>query len=226
MALEVMRSETKYLLSRSDAARIKEKLLLVMKPDSYSENGSYRVRSLYFDTPDLADMFDKDVGAYSRKKVRLRIYDTAQENAKLELKEKRGGVQRKRSVWVTRAMCERLRNGDLSVLANRGNEFLDEMYLLMTLNVYRPYIVVEYDRQAFCYEFGDVRITFDSNVRTSRSNLDLFDSDMQFISVYPDVVMEVKYTGFFPEILSDILSDVNPIRDSVSKYYLSAEEIE
>ena len=81
-----MRSETKYLVSHSDAARIKEKLLLVMKPDSYSENGSYRVRSLYFDTPDLADMFDKDVGVYSRKKVRLRIYDTAQENAKLELK--------------------------------------------------------------------------------------------------------------------------------------------
>ena len=221
-----MRSETKYLISRRDAMQIKEKLLAVMKPDSFSENGSYTVRSLYFDTPDLSDMFDKDLGAYSRRKIRLRIYDVNQENAKLELKEKRGSVQRKRSVWVTRAMCERLKNGDLSVLLNRGNEFLDEMYLLMTLNVYRPFIVVEYDRQAFCYEFGDVRITFDSDVRTSRSNLNLFDGDMQFASVYPDVVMEVKYTGFFPEVLSDILSTVNPIRDSVSKYYLSAEEIE
>ena len=226
MAIEVMRSETKYLISRRDAMQIKEKLLAVMKPDSFSENGSYTVRSLYFDTPDLSDMFDKDLGAYSRRKIRLRIYDVNQENAKLELKEKRGSVQRKRSVWVTRAMCERLKNGDLSVLLNRGNEFLDEMYLLMTLNVYRPFIVVEYDRQAFCYEFGDVRITFDSDVRTSRSNLNLFDGDMQFASVYPDVVMEVKYTGFFPEVLSDILSTVNPIRDSVSKYYLSAEEIE
>lgn len=226
MALEVMRSETKYLVSPYEAARIKEKLLFVMKPDSFSENGSYKVRSLYFDTPDLSDMFDKDVGSFSRRKIRLRIYDTAQEKAKLELKEKRGNVQRKRSVWVTKAMCERLSQGDVSVLANRENGFLDEMHLLMTLNVYRPYIVVEYDRQAFCYEFGDVRITFDSNVRVSRSNLNLFDSEMQFISVYPDVVMEVKYTGFFPEILSDILSDVNPIRDSVSKYYLSAEEID
>ena len=225
-ALNVMRSETKHLLSRTEAARLKERLKFLMKPDSYSPDGSYKVRSLYFETPDRRDMFDKDVGAYARRKIRLRIYDPNQQKAKLELKEKRGSVQRKRSAWVTKAMALRLIEGDFSVLYNRNDPFLDELYVMMTTEIYRPFVVVEYDRQAYTYPLGDVRVTFDSGVRASRSNFNIFDPDMQFVSVFPDVVAEIKYTGYFPEILSDIISDHCPVRDSVSKYFLSAEEFE
>lgn len=219
--LDVMRSETKYLLSRNAAARLQDKLAVFMTPDSYSGRKPYRIRSLYFDTPDGGDAFDKDVGAYYRRKIRLRIYDTAQERAKLEHKEKAGSSQRKKSVWVSKALCNRLAKGDLSVLYGQNNDFLNEMYLLMTTGGYRPSVVVEYDRLAFTYPLGDIRITFDSGVRACRSSFDLFDPNMTFQEVYPDVVMEVKYSGFYPEFLAALLGDFDPVRDSVSKYYLS-----
>lgn len=225
MALEVMRSETKHLLSRREAARLKERLLHFMSPDSYSP-GVYTVRSLYFDTPDGDDAFDKDLGAFSRRKIRIRIYDPKQENAKLEIKEKQGNVQRKRSVWITRALADRLAEGDVSVLCGRGDPLLDELYTLMAGRIYRPSVVVEYDRLALTYPLGDVRVTFDSNVRASRSNFSLFDPNMVFVSVFPDVVCEIKYTGYFPEFLSDIVSDHCPVRDSVSKFFLSTEEFD
>lgn len=221
-----MRSETKYLLSRAEALRLQAKLSRFLSPDSFSGSESYRIRSLYFDTPDGSDAFDKDLGAFYRKKIRLRTYDPAQERVKLERKEKAGACQHKRSVWVTRAFAEELSKGNLSVLANRQNDFLDALYTEMTLGAYRPSVMVEYDRRAFEYPLGDVRVTFDSGVRASRSNFDLFDPNAVFSSVYPDVVMEVKYSGFYPEFLADLLADHDPVRDSVSKYFLSFDEFD
>ena len=225
-AIEVMRSETKYLLSRHEAQRLADRLAPFMKEDAHGKGGGYRVRSLYFDTPYGDDAADKEMGVFSRRKIRLRIYDPKQENAKLELKEKRGGVQKKRSVWVTKAFAYRLADGDLSVLCGRNDPLLDELYVTMSENVYRPSVVVEYDRRAFTYPLGDIRITFDSGVRASRGNLDLFDENMQFVTVFPDVVTEIKYTGYFPEFISDLVSDHSPVRDSVSKYFLSADEFD
>ena len=224
--LDVMRSETKYLLSRFEAARLCDRLKLFLSPDTFNNDNDYTIRSLYFDTPENDDVFDKDLGAFYRHKLRLRIYDVSQERAKLEFKEKSGGVQRKRSVWVTRAMAKRLASGDFSVIGHRNDPFLDELYVLTQEKAYRPLIVVEYERRAFTYPLGDVRVTFDKNVRANRSNFDLFDPNMQFTSVFPDVVMEVKYTGFLPEFIADLLSDHNPVRDSVSKFYLSADEFD
>jgi len=97
--LSVMRSETKYLVSPAQAMRLRERLSLFLEPDAFNGQNSYTVRSLYFDTPENGDVFDKDVGAFYRHKLRIRIYDTAQEKAKLELKEKSGSVQKKRSAW-------------------------------------------------------------------------------------------------------------------------------
>jgi len=224
--LDVTRSETKYLLSRAEAARLQTRLSHVLLPDEYGGTEPYRIRSLYFDTPDGGDAFDKDLGAFYRKKIRLRVYDTAQEKAKLELKEKQGACQRKQSVWVTKAFVSRLAQGDLSVLHGQGNAFLERLYVIMQTGCYRPSAVVEYDRVAFTYPFGDVRITFDSGVRACRTSFDLFNPDMVFSSVYPDVVMEVKYTGFYPTALADLLESINPVRDSVSKYFLSFDEFD
>ena len=222
--LEVMRSETKYLVSRREAARLADRLGILLMPDAFNGKDRYTVRSLYFDTPDRDDVFDKDVGAFYRKKLRIRIYDTNQQKAKLELKEKVGGIQRKRSLWISREAAAKLSSGDADALLSLNDPFALELYALIKKAVYRPVAVVEYDRQAFTYPLGDVRITFDSNVRANLSNFDLFCKDMQFDTVYPDVVMEVKYTGFLPEFICDILSDHDPVRDSVSKYYLSAQD--
>ena len=44
----------------------------------------------------------------------------------------------------------------------------------MALNLYRPAVIIEYDRLAFTYDLFSTRITLDSNVRSSELVLDLY----------------------------------------------------
>ncbi|MGN0414737.1 MAG: VTC domain-containing protein [Agathobacter sp.] len=65
--------------------------------DSFSQKGSYMVRSLYFDTPEDRDYFQKINEQNVRRKIRLRIYSPTDQRAKLEMKQKENIFQRKRS---------------------------------------------------------------------------------------------------------------------------------
>ena len=84
----VGRSEYKYYMPYTDAYRLMTRVSEIMVPDEYSLNGSYRVKSLYFDSVDNQDYFEKMSGYQERKKIRLRIYDEDSAYAKLEMKAK------------------------------------------------------------------------------------------------------------------------------------------
>ena len=45
-------------------------------------------------------------------------------------------------------------------------------------NALRPKVIVDYDREPFILKEGDVRITFDSNVRAAVPDADFFDPDL------------------------------------------------
>ncbi len=218
--LVVMRRETKYHIAYQDYIVLAEKLSKLIEPDKFSQNGKgYIVRSLYFDNYGSNDFFDKDIGCFYRKKLRIRIYDPNQDRAKIEIKEKFGSNQRKRSAWLTRNEVYEVINGNPSVLLGKGNDFLDEVYALIMTEGYHPAVTVEYDRRAYVYHTSNVRITFDGKVRANYGNFDLFDPDMQFVEVTPEVIMEVKYSGFMPQFIYDIIGSYNANNDSVSKYY-------
>lgn len=216
----VLRRETKYHISHKDYLQLVKKLSRLIQPDPHNQGmQGYFVRSLYFDSLDYGDYYDKQSGVYYRKKVRIRVYDPAQDSAKLELKEKFGVNQRKRSVWITREMARQIAAGNYSVMLARGNDLLDELFVLMTTQQYRPCVMVEYQRHAFVYPYGNVRITFDSHVGANYSNHNLFDPDVQFQEVTPEVIMEVKYSGYMPEFLYDVIAGYNAVYDSIGKYY-------
>lgn len=88
----VLRTEEKYLLSYPQALKLQSKLRHLLPVDAFGGENGYRVRSLYFDSFHNTDYHDKSAGTYHRKKVRLRIYDERQTDAKLELKEKHGAI--------------------------------------------------------------------------------------------------------------------------------------
>lgn len=81
--LDVSRKELKYLVSQQEVYRLKEKLRAVMRADSHGDSQGYRVRSLYFDSLFDSDFEDKVAGYDNRQKVRLRIYNEADQNVKL-----------------------------------------------------------------------------------------------------------------------------------------------
>ena len=57
--LTVLRREEKYVLHMQEAMHYQKQFEQILMTDAFSENGSYSVRSLYFDTADDRDFFDK-----------------------------------------------------------------------------------------------------------------------------------------------------------------------
>lgn len=218
--LEVLRTEYKYGIGQAEAYRLGFKLSQLLHPDIHNGCGGYLVRSLYFDTPDNTDFFEKLDGCELRRKLRLRIYSPNAPFAKLELKEKQGSLQRKRSLTLSRADAERLSVGDYEPLIKNGSPFALEIYGIMTQCCYQPKCIVEYDRRAFAEETNNIRITLDSGLRANEAELDLFSEKLLLYPVSePDMVtLEVKYDNFLLSYIKDMVSTIDHTAISQSKY--------
>lgn len=68
----------------------------------------------------------------------------------------------------------------------------------------RPRVLVSYVREPYVYAAGNVRVTFDSNIRTSLFQRDFLDGalpDIIATDAPGDIILEVKYDAFLPEII-------------------------
>ena len=95
----------------------------VMREDPHNGVHGYRIRSLYFDTVYDEDYHEKLAGIETRRKIRLRCYDPAAGYAMLEMKQKQGASQLKRSLRVTREVAQRLITGDYTPLLQSREAF-------------------------------------------------------------------------------------------------------
>ena len=215
--LEVNRKELKYHLNAAQVPALQRWLAPFLLTDCHGGPEGYTVRSVYFDTLWDSDLLDKVDGCDCRQKIRLRIYGTGGP-IKLELKQKSGGFQRKRSLTVTEEEARALMAGDWDLLRRRQEPLADTLYQKLLLGCYRPKCIVEYQRLALYAPENDIRVTFDSNLRSSESNLDLFDLSAPLYPVEPPgaVTLEVKYNGFlFSNIKLALGSEIgSPISNS------------
>lgn len=225
--LDVLRTEQKYCLNFKEAMRMGGRLSQVLHADDNSKDGGYLVRSLYFDTPYDRDFFEKLDGYECRKKIRLRIYDPEARTAKLELKEKQGDQQRKRSLTVDRADARKICQGDYSPLLNDGSDFAVELYGRMKQLAYRPKCLIEYRRSAFTVPENDTRITLDYNLRTSECCLELFDQEpiLYPVSIPAGVTLEVKFNRFLLSYVKNLVSLPSHMRTSASKYAVARNQL-
>ena len=219
MQLGVYRHEKKFIIGHDKAARLQEELALLLETDPYSANGYYSVRSLYFDSINERDYYEKLAGDYLRRKIRLRVYTPEDKTAKLEIKEKRGDLQHKQSLIVDREQARLLCQGDYFFLGDMDSELARRLYLMMTLKSYRPAALIEYDRRAFVYQEFDTRITFDTAVKSSETEQDIFEKEPLYNSILADrVVLEVKYNGKLFKPISGVLKKYGITNTSYSKY--------
>lgn len=218
--LEVNRRELKYLVSPTEVMYLKQKLAAVLSEDLHNSGNGYMVRSLYFDSLADCDFEDKVDGYDKRQKIRLRIYDIHSAQAKLELKEKEGNAQRKRSLLLNRGEAESMIRGDYTFLMSRSEPVAHKLYTMMVMKCYMPKCIVEYDRMAFCAETNDIRITFDRNLRATELNYNLFEENLMLypVSDAASVTMEVKYNGFLFTHIKNILNQSDKMQISNSKY--------
>lgn len=219
---EVLRQEKKILISMDKYYELSRRVEKVLEADSNNRGEGYIIRSLYFDTIDNRDFVEKEAGVELRRKIRLRNYGPKSQFAKLEMKQKQGAMQKKRSLKMSREDAETLIKGNYGVLLNYDEPFAAECYWMMNQFCYIPKTVVEYRRKAFIAEENSTRVTFDHHIMGTESNTDIFSEKLPLNPLLNTflVVMEVKFNGFLLGYVKDILKNAGTGELAVSKYCL------
>ena len=220
------RHELKYLINLPEWVLLRSRLPAALKPDTHTgEDGEYWIRSLYFDDYWNTAYEEKDEGVLTRKKYRIRVYNCSDEWIVLERKNKYGPYIWKQSAPLTRRQTEAVLDGDYSVLLEGEVPLLEEFYYECTSRVMRPRVIVDYDREPWVMEAGDVRITFDKHVRAGMGEFSLFDPDLPTVETLPAdrMIMEVKFTEFLPKMVKSILPPRSAELTAASKYVLCCD---
>lgn len=220
---KVLREEKKFLINIADFRSISARLEKVMAQDPHNGVHGYIIRSLYFDTPYDTDFFEKQAGVELRRKIRLRCYDPKLDFAMLEMKQKQGARQLKRSLRVSREDAVRMTAGDYSPLLRYSEPFAAEIYGMMQARSYIPRAIVEYNRKAFIAKENRIRVTFDNRIVATESCFDLFSEKLNMNPVLDpyNVVLEVKFNGFLLNYIQSMINCVDKSEMSVSKYILA-----
>ncbi|GIO14088.1 molecular chaperone [Cohnella xylanilytica] len=226
MAIEVFnRYENKYLMDSQAFYAIYNRLLEHMVLDEYNGNGKfYSISNVYYDTERDSLIRSSLAKPKYREKLRIRAYGVPAADGKvyLELKKKVFGLVNKRRTAL------RLNEAYDFVRTGRAPEPKDYMnrqvvreieYFLRRYEL-QPKVYLAYDRIAmFCKGNRDLRITFDTNIRSRRHDVRLESGDDgEPLLERGQWLMEVKAEKTVPVWLSRLLSELRMFRTSFSKY--------
>ena len=189
-----------------------------MRHDEHGNEGKYFIRSLYLDDIYMADFNQKNAGLSRRRKYRIRIYDCSDDVIKFEIKDKFDSYISKKSSLITRDQCERILKGDFGfvsdmILHNRQtaesekNRALRMGCIDCACKILRPQVVVDYDREVFICDEGNVRMTFDMNLRAGQGTGSIFDPHLPTVPAYENgkMILEVKYDDYLPQFIRRML---------------------
>lgn len=221
------RVEDKYTCSERELALLQARLKAVLQPDKNQvhDNG-YKITSVYFD--DLSDthLRDTEDGNRLRQKYRIRIYNDSFKTIKLEVKYKRDCRVFKKAKTITLEQLKLLLAGQC---IPDEQPSLDNTITLFNTAIstrgLRPKVIVEYDRAAYVFDAGNVRITLDRNLRASTDFEAFTNNNQAHYESVPgfDRVLEVKYDEFLPGFIARILETGTMNQTSFSKYRICRE---
>lgn len=217
------RTELKHEITKMDCYLLRNRLKHVMEIDPHAKtDGKYLIRSVYFDNFDNKVLTQKKEGFYERDKFRVRLYDYNMEFLNLEKKSKRNNLTYKQKCRITPEEFERVRSGDIFWMENDSRELIQDLYVQMNLFSLKPVTVVDYEREVFIYRHGNVRVTFDSSIKTSFRNNDVLNPNLPMVETNPEiVVLEVKYDEFLPDVIKYLLQLGDRRKGTYSKYQIS-----
>jgi len=218
------RHELKYICSDKAWFLLENKLRYLCKPDPYAgREGSYTIRSLYFDTCDNAYYFENKAGVDNRKKYRIRLYNGKTNRIRLECKYSKHNLKAKEGCLISEEQCRKLIQGDTDIWAEPEQELLYRFLTEKKEKLLCPKVVVEYVRIPYVYPVSNVRITLDREIRSSSDFSGFLKGSPVFRGILPEDrnVLEVKYDGFLPGTVREFLACCHRMRrDSFSKYTL------
>lgn len=226
MAIEVFnRYESKYLIDTKTYKILVEAVEKYMVSDSYSKDGKfYSISNVYYDTSDNRLIRDSLSKPAYKEKLRLRSYGVPEKGQTvfLEIKKKYQGIVNKRRCSLkldeAKELVEEHKYPNLEEYMNK--QVLNELYFFTGHYNVKPAVYIAYDRRAyFGKDDSDLRITFDTNIRTRRYNVALEKGDYGTQLLSPGQwLMEIKCAGALPLWLTDLLSKNKVYKTSFSKY--------
>jgi len=220
---KIFRHEFKYYINYFEYEILRNRLKVILKKDKFSnKNGDYHIRSLYFDDIHNSALFEKQSGVLKRKKYRIRIYNLKDNVIKLEKKSRIGSFIHKDSTPLTRQDYEMIINQDINFLKESNDKLFHEFYFDIISSRYKPQVIVDYIREAFVWNVGNVRITFDKYLKTGLYETDIFNKDIPTIDVLeePKMILEIKFDNFLPDFIRHVLQINSNDRYAISKYVI------
>lgn len=215
-----LRHELKYAINAAEDMLVAARLRRLFPHDKNADShGIYRVSSLYFDDLDDKALRQKIDGTNRREKFRLRYYGDKPDFIRLEKKIKINGLCAKQSARLSAEQVRRLLAGDTAFLLHSGEPLPAELYSKLSGQLLRPRAIVCYDREAFVYAPGNVRVTIDRALRSSLRCTDFLDAARLHMGMSEQrSILEVKYDDFLPELVRMAVQIPNRRAGAYSKY--------
>lgn len=229
--LQQQRFELKYIVSEGLALRIRDFVGPYLSLDSFGAmqaDQSYPVHSLYLDSPDLVLYQSTVNGDRNRYKLRIRFYEGDPEApVYFEIKRREDSAIYKQRCAVRRDAVGELVAGripdhrDLAVGGEREERAMWDFCRLVNQIRAWPVAHVAYRREAWLsHGCNRLRLTMDRQIRICRENGLRLDRRMRApVSVYGKrVVLELKFTGRFPNWMRELVEvfEISPC--SAAKY--------
>lgn len=214
-----LRHEWKHRLAPADLPVLRQRLRCIAKPDPHAVEGTYHIRSLYFDTPADTALREKLDGMNVREKFRIRCYNKDPSLIHLEKKSKWNGLGSKAKARLTQEQVRNLLDGKYEWMRQSQEPLVRELYCKMTIQGLRPRTIVDYTREPFIYPAGNTRVTLDYDLRTGLRGTDFLDPDCITIPARDNaVILEVKWDAFLPDIIRDLVQLPGRRSAAFSKY--------
>ena len=214
------RHEWKHEITYADLLSIRARLRAIARPDPHAAGGKYLIRSLYFDNLNDKALREKIDGVNMREKVRIRYYNGDPSKViHLEKKSKLNGLGTKYSAPLNMQEAQSVLDHDIDWMLQSPHPLIRELYCKMHYQGMLPKTIVDYTREPFIYGPGNVRVTFDYDIRTGLNCTDFLDPDCVTVPAGDAVIiLEVKWDEYLPSIIRDAVQTPGRHVTAFSKY--------
>ena len=147
------------------------------------------------------------------------MYNNDSKTIKLECKYKDENMTRKVDCKISARNAKLLISEDYGRIRYK-NDFYKEFLQDVKYKKLKPKVIVDYSRLALTYPISDVRITFDSKLKSSNLISSYLDKNISRTDCFDDnqMVLEVKYNEYLPDIIQGILNQYNLRSCAISKF--------
>lgn len=219
------RYEMKYLLTEKQYEAVKTAFGGRLVPDRFAKT---TIQSLYYDTADNRLIRASLEKPTFKEKLRLRCYglNDCDKDVFVEMKRKYDGVVYKRRITCKELQAQAVLGGASDTQIGKELEYFARFY-----GELYPKMLIIYDREAFCAKQGeeqglrqsawqgDLRITFDTNIRYRTDNLNFYSSlSGKELTTIGKILMEIKTGTALPLWLCAVLDKERIYKTTFSKY--------